>query len=529
MPIRSRKYDDHQVARSLRARAKRASQNPRIEVFYQITTEESVEHGDYADHGEHEVIQLDSKASPEEMKEDILHELRQYSIVEGSSSSWTPEHDWFVTEGSIDFQTGETTTYSIFLKDIDPEVAKEVAREVLGASAVRASRRKTTNPALKAAMARRKAAVRKQAKDLAHLTESHLGDFKNSDDSKTLCGRKREGRAKGTLWTLSGSVDNSKQESICPKCLAVYHRKSASRTKNPRLKAAMARRKAADKAKVASKSEGWVEIVFLQNSQDAEEPLQILENQGEEAAIKYLSQWDYGGENEHSPTEDAPWGSSDKTFEQGDYVLSWNSGLGYIGLARKVELDEDGEVVSAAVTEASAKNAKLKAAMAKRKKKAAPMQTVSLVAPTMSRGEGREYTLYLHDDNMNFGSRSLPRGMNLRVQTNADAQKLISYLKRHDFDDWERWALDGLHDFSEWDAKNSSRKFAEGDPKARMRALVPFFPISELRTVMEVIDDNSKHLSGDDFERLDRVSIDVSDIVEKLKGLEDTFNEIVGS
>lgn len=85
----------------------------------------------------------------------------------------------------------------------------------------------------------------------------------------------------------------------------------------------------------------YYEIVFLQG-EHAEEPLKILDDKGEDAAVKYLAQWDYGAEMEHTP-EEQPWGADDETFEKDDYVMSWNSRLGYIGLVRKVKEEETPE------------------------------------------------------------------------------------------------------------------------------------------------------------------------------------------
>lgn len=54
-------------------------------------------------------------------------------------------------------------------------------------------------------------------------------------------------------------------------------------------------------------------------------------------AIAYLAQWDYGTESEHDIREDIGAGTHDTTVEEGEYVLTWNLGLGYVGLMRKVE------------------------------------------------------------------------------------------------------------------------------------------------------------------------------------------------
>jgi hypothetical protein len=70
-------------------------------------------------------------------------------------------------------------------------------------------------------------------------------------------------------------------------------------------------------------------IVFLQG-EEADEPLAILDRDGEEAALDYLAQWDYGdaGEEFDEPAS----GTSDYVFESDHYRLSWNVRLGYIGL-----------------------------------------------------------------------------------------------------------------------------------------------------------------------------------------------------
>ena len=82
----------------------------------------------------------------------------------------------------------------------------------------------------------------------------------------------------------------------------------------------------------------YFDIVFLSDS-EATEPLEILDQHGEDRAMEYLAQWDYGGENEHSPSTRKPWGTSDHVvqtqLDNGDiYYMSYNTRLGYIGLSR---------------------------------------------------------------------------------------------------------------------------------------------------------------------------------------------------
>jgi hypothetical protein len=80
----------------------------------------------------------------------------------------------------------------------------------------------------------------------------------------------------------------------------------------------------------------YYNIVFL-HDYEMEEPFEILNEKGEDAAIEYLSQWDFGSESEHCMNEsiDKPWGTSDTVYKKGFYFLSYNEPLGYIGLTRK--------------------------------------------------------------------------------------------------------------------------------------------------------------------------------------------------
>jgi len=78
----------------------------------------------------------------------------------------------------------------------------------------------------------------------------------------------------------------------------------------------------------------YANIVFAQGD-DATEPLELLDRDGEQAAIEYLAQWDYG---EYHDVRDAPSaGTSDYTFKSGAYVLSYNLRMGYIGLEKIID------------------------------------------------------------------------------------------------------------------------------------------------------------------------------------------------
>ena len=81
-------------------------------------------------------------------------------------------------------------------------------------------------------------------------------------------------------------------------------------------------------------------IVFLQG-EEADEPLRILDESGQDAAIEYLAGWDYGDDDDTH--DEAASGDDDDVYETspigplGDrYRLSYNTRLGYIGLERVV-------------------------------------------------------------------------------------------------------------------------------------------------------------------------------------------------
>ena len=82
----------------------------------------------------------------------------------------------------------------------------------------------------------------------------------------------------------------------------------------------------------------YLEIVFIQN-EEAETPLKILEEQGENAAMNYLRQWDYGDDNGEIYDRN-PGGSGDSVYRKGNYVMTYNTSLGYIGLCKIIDEEE---------------------------------------------------------------------------------------------------------------------------------------------------------------------------------------------
>jgi hypothetical protein len=81
----------------------------------------------------------------------------------------------------------------------------------------------------------------------------------------------------------------------------------------------------------------YEDIIFLhQDSEESHEALAILEDCGEHETMEFLKQWDYGD----CPVEerpDAPRGTDDTNYQEGDYIMSYNTRLGYIGLIKVIK------------------------------------------------------------------------------------------------------------------------------------------------------------------------------------------------
>ena len=79
----------------------------------------------------------------------------------------------------------------------------------------------------------------------------------------------------------------------------------------------------------------YQDIVFLNGyDKDGRRALDLLKNIGEDAAIGFLSEYDYDDNLEIR--EEKPWGKADQTYESEEYILSYNIGLDYIALTKKV-------------------------------------------------------------------------------------------------------------------------------------------------------------------------------------------------
>lgn len=79
----------------------------------------------------------------------------------------------------------------------------------------------------------------------------------------------------------------------------------------------------------------FAQIVFIQD-EEATEVGDLLNDQGIEAVVEYLAQWDMG-ESEIRDESSAGTGWMEREHRSGPYILSWNPYIGYFGLQRVVE------------------------------------------------------------------------------------------------------------------------------------------------------------------------------------------------
>lgn len=91
-------------------------------------------------------------------------------------------------------------------------------------------------------------------------------------------------------------------------------------------------------------SERYEEVVFLQG-QEADEAMDILNNDGKDAAMEFLKQWHYPGE--HMGRDTPGHGNLDKKYEKDGYIMAWNPHLPYIGLVYDTEynMNEDSQLL----------------------------------------------------------------------------------------------------------------------------------------------------------------------------------------
>lgn len=90
-------------------------------------------------------------------------------------------------------------------------------------------------------------------------------------------------------------------------------------------------------------TERYEEVVFMQGH-DAEEAMDILNNDGKDAAMEYLKQWHEPGN--HMGRENPGHGNMDRKYEKDGYIMAWNPYLPYIGLVYDTEhnMNEDSQM-----------------------------------------------------------------------------------------------------------------------------------------------------------------------------------------
>jgi len=78
-------------------------------------------------------------------------------------------------------------------------------------------------------------------------------------------------------------------------------------------------------------TDSYESVVFFRDS-DAEEVLGIMQEKGESAALNHLKKLHEPGEGTLIMKPGTPWKDSDTTFEEGEYIMYYDSDAPYIGL-----------------------------------------------------------------------------------------------------------------------------------------------------------------------------------------------------
>ena len=79
----------------------------------------------------------------------------------------------------------------------------------------------------------------------------------------------------------------------------------------------------------------YANVVFLQG-EDADETLEIIERDGQQAGLSHLRQWQTGDSHGYDLYANPPHGADDRTYLDGDLILTYSHRLGYAGLAMRL-------------------------------------------------------------------------------------------------------------------------------------------------------------------------------------------------
>jgi len=81
------------------------------------------------------------------------------------------------------------------------------------------------------------------------------------------------------------------------------------------------------------------ESIIMLRDDEAAEPIRILRERGDQAALEHLKSWHEPGEGTLISTRSNPWKEQDHVFQDGNYVLYCDFDEPYIGLVCTVEAD----------------------------------------------------------------------------------------------------------------------------------------------------------------------------------------------
>ena len=110
-------------------------------------------------------------------------------------------------------------------------------------------------------------------------------------------------------------------------------------------------------AGITERPQRWISVVFLQGD-DADPVLDLIDNDGTDAAIDHLTGYDMGEETVDAALENGyvydtpPAGDTDRTAASGAYLLNYNPRLGYVGLLRAWSSPPDPDLPAPAAAKA---------------------------------------------------------------------------------------------------------------------------------------------------------------------------------
>ncbi|GGO61572.1 hypothetical protein GCM10010910_09700 [Microbacterium nanhaiense] len=93
----------------------------------------------------------------------------------------------------------------------------------------------------------------------------------------------------------------------------------------------------------------WVSICFLQG-EEADEVLELIDDEGVDAAMSFLKNWDYGDETTDAALENGyvydlpPTGPLEQEVRDGDYDMTYSHSFGHVGLYRLHEIPPEDAV-----------------------------------------------------------------------------------------------------------------------------------------------------------------------------------------